>query len=165
LKSTGNYDDGLKSGEWTELFENGKPKDVGSYKVITIKSKIEYGPLKDMESTESVKHGEWVSFSQKDYKRTEQGTYKNGEKDGEWIAYFPGGKIPNNTSHFKDGKLNGLMTEYDRKGALISESSYKNGLKDGPFRLYDKNGKVIVEKEFKEGLQVMMGGNQQFNPR
>jgi hypothetical protein len=38
-------------------------------------------------------------------------------------------------------------------------------LKDGPFRLFDKNGKVIVEKEFKEGQQVMMGGNQQFNPR
>ena len=57
------------------------------------------------------------------------------------------------------------MVEYDRKGAMISESSYKNGLKDGPFRLYDKNGKVILEKEFKEGQQVMMGGNQQFNPR
>jgi antitoxin component YwqK of YwqJK toxin-antitoxin module len=165
LKATGNYEDGLKTGEWTELFENGKPKDVGSYKIITVKSKIEYGPLKDMESTESVKHGEWISFSQKDYKRTEQGTYKNGEKDGEWIAYYPGGKIPNNITHFKDGKLNGLMAEYDRKGALISECFYKNGLRDGTFRMYDKNGKVIVEKEFKEGQQVIIGGNQQFNPR
>lgn len=165
-KLTGKYKDGLKTGEWIDYFENGKPKDVGSYKIVKKKVKIDYGPLKDMESLESVKDGLWTSYSQKDYKRIEEGNYKNGEKDGVWYAYFPGGKIPCVTTTYKNGKLEGKMTELDRRGNVISDCDYKDGLKHGKMRLYDKKGKITKEMEFEFGQRIIRTENKsiQFNP-
>ncbi|AEA43330.1 toxin-antitoxin system YwqK family antitoxin [Fluviicola taffensis] len=157
LNVTGNYKEGEKTGEWINYFENGKPKDLFNYKVITKKSKIEYGPLKDFDVKESIKDGPAVSFSQKDFKKTEEGSYKNGQKHGVWYTYWPGGKIPSNTTTYKDGKLDGKSTEMDRRGNVISETDYKDGLKDGKMKLFDKRGKVIKELEFKEGQQVIKG--------
>jgi antitoxin component YwqK of YwqJK toxin-antitoxin module len=119
-----------------------------------------------MESMESVKDGLWISYSQKDYKRIEEGNYKNGEKDGVWYAYFPGGKIPCVTTTYKNGKLDGKMTELDRRGNVISDCDYKDGLKHGKMRVYDKKGKVVKELEFEFGQQLIRNENKsiQFNP-
>lgn len=166
-KLTGSYKNGYKTGEWIDYFENGKPKDVGSYKVIKDKSKIEYGYLKDYDIYISVKHGAWASFSAKDFKKTEEGSYDEGQKSGQWLDYYPGGKIPAVSTEYKAGKLDGKQQEFDRRGNLISEIEYKDGLKDGKMRLFDKKGKAIVEKTFEKGQQVIIqtGGKQgSFSP-
>ncbi len=157
-KLLGEYKDGMKTGEWIDFYENGKPKDVGSYKIVKKKSKIDFGPLNDFESLESVKDGKWVSYSNKDFKKIEEGEYSNGNKDGLWIAYHQGGKMPCVTSDYKNGLLDGKLSEYDRKGNLISDTEFKNGLKHGWFRVYDKKGKVVKEKEFEKGLVKNMQG-------
>ena len=157
LKLKGYYKKGFKSGTWIDFFEDNKPKDVITYKVIKVKSKIKYGPMKGHYNYESVKNGKSVSFSAKDFKMTEEGTYKNGEKDGEWIAYYPGGKMPANSTSYKKGLLDGKMKEYDRKGQIISEIDYKDGLKHGKMKIYDKKGKVVVEKKFEFGLESVKG--------
>ena len=162
-KLTGKYNDGLKTGEWIDYFENGKPKDIGSYKIVKQKSKIEYGPLKDFESLESVKDGTWTSFSQKDFKRIEEGSYKNGQKEGVWFNYFPGGRIPCVTTTYKNGKLDGKMTELDRRGNVISETDYKDGLKHGKMKIFDKKGKVVKELEFENGVQIIRTENKSIN--
>lgn len=167
LKLSGEYKNGYKSGEWIAYFENGKPKDAGNWKVVKVKSKIEYGPLKDFDNYESVKHGKWTSYSQKDYKRIEEGEYKDGEKDGTWYVYWPGGKIPSVVTTYKKGKLDGKMTEYDRRGNIVSETDYKDGLKHGKMKIYDKRGKVIQEMDFENGQRVIKtegGSNIQFKP-
>lgn len=153
----GNYKEGEKTGEWTSFFENGKPKDIFNYKVITKKSKIPNGPLKDYDVKESIKDGHSVSFSQKDYKKTEEGDYKNGEKDGVWYTYWPGGHIPSNTTTYKNGLLEGKSIELDRRGNPVSETEYKNGLKHGKMKIYDKRGKVVKELEFEFGQQIIKG--------
>lgn len=91
--SSGFYDENLKTGEWKTYFDNGRLKDVGNYKVIEKKSGTRVGPFKDKVERVSVKDGEWLSYSQKDYKLSLSGSYKKGEKHGEWIAYYPGGRI------------------------------------------------------------------------
>lgn len=166
-KLTGEYENGFKTGEWIEYFENGKPASVGNYKIIKDKSKMEDGIMKDHFVYESVKDGHWTTFSDKDFKRTEEGDYKNGEKDGLWMAYYPGGKIPAVTTNFQNGKLQGKMQELDRKGELISEVDYKDGLKHGKMKLYDKKGKVAVEREFEYGQQIIKteSNSIQFGPR
>lgn len=162
LKLTGFYKNGHKNKEWIEYFENGRQKDISHFKVVKIKSKVEYGPMKDRVRYESVKEGEFVSFSAKDFKMTEAGKYKNGEKDGQWIDYYPGGKIPAVISTYKNGKLDGPMREYGRRGELISEVNYKDGMKHGFLRTFDKRGKVLTEKEYEYGMPKTSGG---FSPR
>jgi len=155
LKLTGTYKDGYKSKEWTEYFDNGKPKDIYSYKVVKTKSKIKYGPMKGRVHKESVKNGHATSFSAKDFGKTEEGDYKNGERHGEWTAYYPGGKVPAVVSNYKNGKLDGRMREYGRRGELTTEIYYKDGLKHGTFKTFDKRGKVLSEREFEYGMQVV----------
>lgn len=166
MKLVGFYKNGLKNKIWTEFFDNGSPKDVVTYKVVKKKSKIKYGPMKGHYVYESVKNGQSVSFSSKDFKKTEEGSYKNGEKQGIWTAYWPGGKVPINTQYFKNGKLDGKSKEFDRKGVIVSEIDYKDGLKHGKFKIYDKKGKLKVEKKFEYGIQIIEGtkGSGGFSP-
>jgi len=157
----------MKVGEWQDFFDNGKPKDVTSYKLFKKKSKMDYSFMKDRVVLESIQHGPSISYSAKDFKKTEEGNYKDGVKDGEWIAYYPGGRIPAVVSHYKNGKLHGSMKQYSRRGKLLSEIDYKNGLKHGSFKIYDKRGKVLSEKKFEHGMQIIEGqknGQGSFTP-
>ena len=158
-KLTGKYSDNMKVGEWIEYFENGKLKDVQNYKLFKKKSKVDYGIMKNRVVMESLLNGTSISYSSKDYKKTEEGNYKEGLKDGEWIAYHPGGKNPAVVSNYKVGKLNGSMKQYDRRGNLMSEIEYKDGLKHGSFIVYDKRGKVVNERKFSHGMQIIEGQN------
>jgi antitoxin component YwqK of YwqJK toxin-antitoxin module len=76
-------------------------------------------------------------------------------KDGEWIAYYPGGKMAAVISHYKNGELHGTMQQFSRRGKLLQEMDYKDGLKHGKFIMYDKKGKAIVEREYAYGMQVI----------
>ena len=116
---------------------------------------------------ESLEHGHFASYSSKDFQLTEEGEYKEGKKDGEWIAYFPGGKKAAVVSNYKKGELDGTMKTYDRRGNIMQEVDYKDGLKHGRFIVYDRKGKVLVEKEFQFGMQVIEGtqnGSGTFSP-
>ena len=159
LKLTGEYENGFKTGAWTDYFENGKPREVVTYKLFKKKSKVDYGIMKNRERVESKRNGEFISYSDKDFKKTEEGNYKNGEKDGEWIAYHPGGRTPAVITRYKNGKLNGLMETFDRRGNILSDIEYKDDLKHGKFKVYDKRGRVISEKQFEHGMQVIEGQN------
>jgi len=154
-KLTGGYKDGNKYGEWIDYFANGKPASIVTYKVVKQESKMEYGPLKGTFVYESVQDGHFTSFSDKDYKKTEEGDYKNGKKTGVWTAYYPGGRVPAVTTTYKDGELDGKMTEFTRRGEIISDVDYKDGLKHGKMKIYEKNGKVAVERDFEYGMQVI----------
>jgi uncharacterized protein len=155
----GEYKENNKTGEWTSFFDNGRPKETITYKVITTKSKMDYSIMKDFERTDSERHGKYIAYSDKDFKLLETGQYSKGEKDGEWNSFHPGGKIPAVISNFKDGELHGVQKQYTRRGDLVSELYYKDGLRDGYFRAYDKKGKVVVEKRYKKGLQIIEGNS------
>ena len=88
---------------------------------------------------------------------TEEGDYKEGLKDGEWIAYYPGGRNPAVVSQYKSGELHGKMQQFTRRGKIMSEIDYKDGLKHGKFKIYDKKGDVISERTFEHGMQIIEG--------
>ena len=156
-KLAGKYSDDMKIGEWIENFDNGKPKDLVTYKLFKKKSKVDYGLMKNRVVLESKKHGKAISYSDKDFRPTEEGEYNEGVKDGEWIAYYPGGKNPAVISNYKNGELHGSMKQFSRRGRILSEVQYKDGLKHGKFIVYDKRGKVINERKFEHGMQVIEG--------
>ena len=156
-KIIGEYDNDMKVGEWQEFFDNGRSKDLITYKLFKKKSKMDYSIMKDHVVLESRKEGKAISYSSKDFKKTEEGKYKNDKKHGEWIAYYPGGKMPAVVTNYKMGQLHGALKQYGRRGKLQSEIQYKDGLKHGSFKIYDKRGKVVNEKTFKHGMQVIGG--------
>lgn len=153
----GNYKENNKTGEWTSFYDNGLPKEIITYKVFTTKSLMDYSVMKNFERTDSERNGKYYSFSQKDFKLVEEGSYSRGEKDGEWIAYHPGGKMPAVISNFKKGQLHGVQKQFDRRGLIVSEIDYKDGLRDGKALFYDKKGNVVKEMKYKNGLQVIEG--------
>ncbi|MDG1147195.1 MAG: hypothetical protein P8N52_02700 [Crocinitomicaceae bacterium] len=157
LKLNGTYVKDMKVGEWTESFENGQLKDVMTYKLFKVKSKVNYGIMKDHVVMESKLHGQTRSYSSKDFKMTGDGNYKKGLKEGKWIAYYPGGKFPAVISQYKDGALHGVMQQFTRRGKITSEIEYKKGLKHGKFNVFDKRGKVINSRRFEHGMQVVEG--------
>ena len=158
VKTTGQYQTELKTGKWMEYFDNGQLKDVEQYKVINIKSKIKYGPMQNRTNSESVQHGKFISYSQKDFQKTLEGVYKKGKKQGEWIAYHPGGVNPAVISNYKDGKLHGPMIAYSfRENRKTSEVNYKNGLQHGKVKIYNERGELIKEEEYNNGVKVING--------
>ncbi|MFT5778543.1 MAG: antitoxin component YwqK of YwqJK toxin-antitoxin module [Crocinitomicaceae bacterium] len=159
VTSIGKYENNLKVGEWTEYFENGKPKDVVHYKLFKNKTKMDYSILKGHVVMESLLHGHSTSFSGKDYRVTEEGDYKKSKKNGEWIAYHPGGRLPAVVSNYKKGELNGTMKMYGRRGKILQAIDYKDGLKHGKYLIYDDRGKVIKTMRFSEGMQIIEGSN------
>ena len=163
----GEYKDNMKVGEWREYFENGRLKNVTNYKLIKRKTKFNDQILSKMVVYESKMHGPFESYSQEDYKLTEKGEYKEGEKHGEWIAYFPGGRMPAVVSEYKEGKLHGTMKQYSRRGELLQAMDYKDGLKHGRFIVYDKRGNVLEKREYSEGMRIIegqTGGQGTFTP-
>ncbi len=154
LKMTGFYKSNFKSGKWINYYDNGLPKDMVTYKVMDVESKVEYGIMKERKVKESVLNGYSVSYSNKDYKMTEEGKYKNGQKDGEWKEYYPGGTVTAFVLNYQLGELHGPMREYSRTGEVKSETNYSKGNKHGSFKVYNESGKIIVEKTFDQGEEV-----------
>ena len=65
------------------------------------------------------------------------GLYKNGRKDGE--------------SHFKDGKVNGLVRQWYENGQKMIEGNWKDGKQDGLYEKWHKNGQMRFKRIFKNG--------------
>jgi antitoxin component YwqK of YwqJK toxin-antitoxin module len=166
-KLVGEYEDDMRVGEWLEYFDNGKTKEISNYKLFKKKTEMDYSILRGHTVMESKLHGASTSFSQKDYKLTEQGEYKRGEKDGEWVAYHPGGRMAAVISEYKEGELHGTMKIFNNRGKVLQEMGYKDGLKHGKFTIYDKRGKVINELRYSEGMRIIegsAGGGGSFTP-
>jgi antitoxin component YwqK of YwqJK toxin-antitoxin module len=109
----GTFVDGKKSGTWTIYLQaidgNGKQK------------------VKNIEHWSQGKlNGLYSTF---DYygKKTDEGNYLNGLKEGEWMQWANG--ILYMKSNYHNGKLNGDFSTYSpRYGKLIVQSVYKDGL-------------------------------------
>lgn len=151
MNISGYYKNGLREKQWIDYYSNGKGRELVTYKIMKRKSAVNKS-----HTFESVKNGKYEAYSSKDFKLTEEGTYKDGKKHGLWIAYYPGGKIPAVTSEYKDGRLHGVVREYDLKNGKIlrSETNYKDGAKHGKMTIYDKRGKKVAEKMFDNGSEV-----------
>jgi uncharacterized protein len=161
----GYYRDGLKVKEWREYYDNGRLMQISNYKIITRKNYSKDISVMGMKEKLSEQHGAYTAFSQLDYKIKAQGKYKNGLKHGVFIDYYPGGIIPTVISSYKNGKLNGTMRQFGKRGNLVYETNFKNGLKHGWLIIYDNRGKESVRKLFNNGYEVSRKNEgDQFSP-
>ena len=71
----------------------------------------------------------------------EQGSIKNGKKEGSWIAYWENGQLLYKCD-FKNGNLDGSYISYWDNGQLLSKGNWKNGKEEGYWVRYKEDGTV-----------------------
>lgn len=78
------------------------------------------------EGKDDVLHGKWVQ----NYRKGTPwivGYYENGNRTGSWKEYYQGTDILCRTEHWRNDKLNGVRTRYDREGNVIERITFKDG--------------------------------------
>lgn len=76
-----------------------------------------------------------------------EGTIANGLRNGDWVAYFPDGKVQS-TGLFKDGLRIGLGKVYYENGQLMMEGHYSEDHKCGEWIFYDEQGYEVERRDF-----------------
>lgn len=73
----------------------------------------------------------------------ERGQYVDGQKEGEWVAFYQ--NVKGLEVRFLKGELDGNYTKWDEKGNLIEQGKCKEGHKVGKWTTQDKYGVVTTE--------------------
>lgn len=130
----------------SEKYVNGKPAE----KTSTVENtNIKYNQF----NSNGKPDGQWRNTHSGTSFLKEKGNYINGEKDGEWLYYnYPNGDGSTNFNlkeNYKNGILDGIVTEYYYSGAVLRIKNYKNGCEDGEqIKYYDAyQGHGIYSKE------------------
>ncbi len=99
-----------------------KPEQVVRYFEGKDKSKVWcYG-----EGAHGDLHGRW----EQNYSTTLPwivGYFEHGKRSGRWKEYYKGTDKLCRTEHWRDDKLNGIRTRYDREGKVIETILFRNG--------------------------------------
>lgn len=103
------------------------------------------------------KQGQWVKLDENG-KKEYQGIFVDNHPVGEFIRYYPDGKILSVMNFSTDGKNTDVKIFY-QNGYQASEGKYINQLKDGNWKFYSAtNGSLIAEefylKNVRNGLSV-----------
>lgn len=114
------------------IFDSGKVIAEG----IIDKEGIREGPWKDLFPDGTLKAA---------------GNYDKGKKVGEWKYYHKNGQLEQTGSYNSEGKEEGTWTWYYSTGELVREENYINGLIEGIVTEFDEKGQVISEGEYIEG--------------
>lgn len=129
------YKDGKLEGENKRFFENGKPYYVAPF--INDKITGEYLVYND--------HGALI---QKKY-------FKEDKLEGAFTSNFSvGAKLPEFFISYKNGLIEGELTEMFASGITYSKRFYKNGKLEGPDKRYNRDGSLYSEINYKEGIPV-----------
>ncbi len=78
------------------------------------------------------------------------GQAKDGKPDGLQTQWYENGQKQREAT-FKDGKMDGLMTEWHENGQKSVEATYKDGERHGLFTLWHENGQKKTEGTAKDG--------------
>ena len=113
LLYTGMYDSlNLKTGDWTYFNDKKEIVKKGTYSA-------------------NKKDKKWIFFY-KNGQIQQQGSYNKGKPIGEWNWWYENKQLWRK-EFYENGKMNGLATEYDSLGNLITKGEYLFGLKEGPW--------------------------------
>jgi antitoxin component YwqK of YwqJK toxin-antitoxin module len=74
----------------------------------------------------------------------EQGSIKNGKKDGSWVRYYDNGQLWTK-GNYKKGKKEGSWFYYYDHGQLWTKKHYKNDKLEGSFVSYFNDGYIEIK--------------------
>jgi antitoxin component YwqK of YwqJK toxin-antitoxin module len=99
-----------------------------------------------------IKNGRFNVYKNRD-KYILSGTVRNNQNTGEWIYYYPDGKIESKGEFVKD-QLNGKWCWYYNDGSIKQEGSFVNGERDGTWIMYNEDGIIQSQVTFQNGKTV-----------
>ena len=82
----------------------------------------------------------------------EQGSFKDGERDGAWVMYRMNGQLMNK-GNWKNNKREGVWFNYFDDGTLDRKGSFTNGKNEGTWAYYYRNGQLSYKGNWKNGKQ------------
>ena len=85
----------------------------------------------------------------------QQGSFKNGVKDGTWVWYYENGQVFFKGS-YKNGKKEGAWVRYYDNGQLFYKGNFKNGKKEGAWVRNHSDGTLskTLTGTFKDGVKI-----------
>ena len=162
VEERGNYQNGLKEGQWLVFHYTEKNKQTVKHKEINYvhdKKEGEYTEwhrngykLKAVLYKNDKEHGRGVSWFWSGEIQSDM-YFENGLPHGKNIVYYPGGQ-KRTEGFFEKGKKNGLMKEWFENGQRWKETHYEDNIKQGPFKIWDQNGKLIAQGNYVDGRPI-----------
>jgi hypothetical protein len=86
----------------------------------------------------SVKDGIFIAYNPDGSKMLE-GTYHNGEQEGEWTIWYENGQRAS-IDHYTNGTQNGLHTSWYANGTMALTGVYRDGKREGVWTSWDPSG-------------------------
>ncbi len=80
-------------------------------------------------------------------KKKIEGTYKNTQREGHWMAWFENGN-PWSEGYYINGIEDGPKNVWHESGKIMYSGQYKLGKKVGTWKFYDEKGVLATEKDY-----------------
>ena len=77
---------------------------------------------------------------------------KDGKRNGLTTEYFENGSLKYKRN-YKDEKRDGLFEWYHDNGQLREKTTFKDGNIDGLLKYYDEDGQLLSKKNYKDGVK------------
>ena len=87
----------------------------------------------------------------KPLKKVYVGNLLNGKIEGRWKSYFHSNGKKEFDYNFKNGKEDGLFTQWNENGQKRFEGTYKDGKEDGLWTYWNENGQKKSDVTYKDG--------------
>ncbi len=107
-----------------EFYENGQEKNVNYYKSIHRKVLVKQ------------------ELFYESGKMKVSGSFKDGQKHGQWIFYYENG-LKANEDWFFEGEPDGRSTSWNKNGTTRSNGYYKHGERVREWTWFDETGRLI----------------------
>lgn len=94
--------------------------------------------------------GNWKFYNEDGSYGGKGGFNNEGARQGEWVWYYPNGKIKE-VANYKNGILQGENRGFYESGRLKYETSLANDELEGEYRYYNEKGALLQKKHFTAG--------------
>ena len=132
--------DGVKVGQWTTYFANGKVQETAKF--VADQYVIESAWNRDGEQIVEQGNGAYLSYFEDTDKTAEEGMLKGGYRDGVWLTYHPNSIIVQQENTYQDGKLTGDHLTYSASGIILTKGSVTDGKKQGEWQWFYESGQL-----------------------
>ncbi len=149
-RDEGAYSENTREGVWRFWRRSGELDAIGSYQ-----KGFKHGPWREWQENggweagpyvKGQRDGEWVHYYP-DGERQQVGTYRQGKREGEWEMWFPDGKLQSR-SGFRQDQQHGEAVQWHAGGKVAKRGTFVNGQRHGTWQTFYASGQPALEGEF-----------------